>query len=62
VRVIDAFVGAIDLEQLGFVHVKAHKRAASPYQPGPLLNVYMYGYINRVGVGEMAFFHNLRHQ
>lgn len=30
VRVIDAFVDAIDLEQLGFVHVKAHKRGAPP--------------------------------
>ena len=48
VRVIDAFVDAIDLEQLGFVHVKAHKRGAPPYHPGLLLKIYMYGYINRV--------------
>ncbi len=48
VRVIDAFVDAIDLEQLGFVHVKAHKRGAPPYHPGLLLKIYIYGYLNRV--------------
>jgi len=39
VRVIDAFVDAGDLEQLGFVHVKAHKRGAPPYHPGLMLKV-----------------------
>lgn len=48
VRVIDAFVDAIDLGQLGFVRVKAHKRGAPPYHPGLLLKIYIYGYLNRV--------------
>ncbi len=48
VRVIDAFVDAIDLGQLGFVHVKAHKRGAPPYHPALLLKIYIYGYLNRV--------------
>ena len=48
VRVIDAFVDAIDLEQLGFVHVRAHRRGAPPYSPGLLLKIYIYGYFNRV--------------
>lgn len=48
VRVIDAFVDAIDLEQLGFVQVRAHKRGTPPYHPGLLLKIYIYGYFNRV--------------
>jgi hypothetical protein len=30
VRVIDAFVDAINLEQLGFLQVRSHKRGAPP--------------------------------
>lgn len=48
VRVVDAFVDAIDLEQLGFIHVRAHKRGAPPYHPALLLKIYLYGYLNRV--------------
>ena len=48
VRVIDAFVDAIDLDKLGFTHVKAHKRGAPPYHPALLLKIYIYGYLNRV--------------
>ena len=47
VRVVDAFVDAIDLEQLGFVHARAHKRGAPPYHPALLLKIYIYGYLNR---------------
>lgn len=48
VRVVDAFVDAIDLEKLGFVQVRAHKRGAPPYRPALLLKIYIYGYLNRV--------------
>ena len=48
VRVVEAFVDAIDLEKLGFVHVRAHQRGAPPYHPGLLLKIYIYGYLNRV--------------
>ncbi len=48
VRVIDAFVDAIDLAKLGFIHVKARQRGAPPYHPGLLLKIYIYGYLNRV--------------
>lgn len=48
VRLVDAFVDAIDLEKLGFVHVRAHKRGAPPYHPALLLKIYVYGYLNRV--------------
>lgn len=47
-RVVDAFVDAIDLEKLGFVHVRAHKRGDPPYHPALLLKIYIYGYLNRV--------------
>lgn len=48
VRVVDAFVDAVDLEKLGFMHVRAHKRGAPPYHPALLLKIYLYGYLNRV--------------
>ncbi|HNB54316.1 MAG TPA: IS1182 family transposase [Anaerolineales bacterium] len=48
VRVVDAFVDAIDLEKLGFVQVRAHQRGAPPYSPALLLKIYIYGYLNRV--------------
>ncbi|MBX2892644.1 MAG: transposase [Saprospiraceae bacterium] len=48
VRVVDAFVDAVDPEKLGFVHVRAHKRGAPPYHPALLLKIYLYGYLNRV--------------
>lgn len=47
-RVVDAFVDSIDLEQLGFVRVRAHRRGAPPYHPGVLLKIYIYGYLNRI--------------
>jgi transposase len=47
VRVIDAFVDAIDLDKLGFTHVKVHKRGVPPYHPALLLKIYSCGYLNR---------------
>jgi transposase len=47
-RVVDTFVDAIDLEQMGFVRVKARRRGAPPYHPAVLLKIYIYGYLNRV--------------
>jgi len=48
VRVIDAFVDKIDLDQLGFEHVRAHRTGAPPYEPALLLKIYMYGYFNKI--------------
>jgi transposase len=51
VRVVDAFVGAIDLDPEasgGFTHVRAHQRGTPPYHPALLLKIYIYGYLNRV--------------
>lgn len=48
VRVIDAFVDAVDLASLGFLRVEAEATGRPPYQPGDLLKLYIYGYMNQV--------------
>jgi len=48
VRVIDAFVEALDLAQLGFSKVDAEATGRPPYAPGDLLKLYLYGYLNQV--------------
>jgi transposase len=53
VRVIDAFVDALDLASLGFAHVCLHKTGAPPYDPALLLKLYFYGYFNRIRSSRM---------
>lgn len=48
VRVIDAFVDWLDLEELGFLHATDNLRGTSMYPPGMLLKLYLYGYLNRI--------------
>jgi transposase len=48
VRVIDAFVDALDLAQLGFSKVAAEATGRPPYAPGDLLKLYLYGYLHLV--------------
>lgn len=48
VRVIDAFVAALDLAGLGFSKVAAEETGRPPYRPGDLLKLYLYGYANQV--------------
>jgi transposase len=49
VRAIEAFVAALDLEQLGFDHAGSGVGAGQPpYDPADLLKLYLYGYINRI--------------
>ena len=49
VRAIDAFVGTLDLEALGFRHAEEYCGAGHPaYDPGLLLKLYLYGYQHRV--------------
>ena len=48
VRVVDAFIEALDLSELGF---EAANRAAGgrpAYHPAALLKIYIYGYLNRI--------------
>jgi transposase len=48
VRVIDAFVDALDLRALGFDGVVPEATGRPSYHPAVLLKLYIYGYLNRV--------------
>ncbi len=48
VRVVDAFVGALDLSDLGFEGVDPAATGRPGYHPSALLKLYIYGYLNRV--------------
>src|SRR5215212_12261905 len=48
VRVIDAFVDALDLSDLGFGGVVPEATGRPSYHPSILLKLYIYGYLNRV--------------
>jgi transposase len=48
VRFLDAFVDQLDLEGLGFGHASVADVGRPPYDPGDLLKLYLYGYLNRV--------------
>ena len=48
VRFIDAFVEGLALEELGFRHAALPETGRPPYDPGDLLRLYLYGYLNRV--------------
>jgi transposase len=48
VRVIDAFVDALNLAELGFEGVEPEATGRPSYHPAVLLKLYIYGYLNRV--------------
>jgi transposase len=48
VRVIDAFVEALNLAELGFAGVEPEVTGRPSYHPSVLLKLYIYGYLNRV--------------
>jgi len=49
VRAIESFVCALDLAKLGFRHAdRGVEMGQPPYDPGDLLKLYLYGYINQV--------------
>src|SRR6188474_1209708 len=48
VRVIDAFVDALDLGKLGFDGVVPEATGRPSYHPSALLKLYIYGYLNRI--------------
>jgi transposase len=48
VRVIDAFVAGLDLAALGFAKAEPAATGRPPYDPGDLLRLYLYGYLNLV--------------
>ena len=44
VRIIDAFVEALDLQQFDFSYFKLNKEGRPPYHPKVLMKLYLYGY------------------
>jgi transposase len=48
VRFIEAFVAQLDLAKEGFTNAQLKETGRPPYDPGDLLRLYLYGYLNRV--------------
>jgi transposase len=48
VRVIDAFIDALDLAEMGLGGVEPAATGRPAYHPATLLKLYIYGYLNRV--------------
>src|SRR5438046_10564450 len=53
VRFIDAFVSGLDLAGLGFNRAQPAETGRPAYNPGDLLRLYLYGYLNRVSSSRM---------
>jgi transposase len=48
VRVVEAFIDALDLEKLGFTGMVPQVTGRPAYHPSMMLKLYVYGYLNRV--------------
>jgi transposase len=48
VRVVDAFVEALDLDGMGFEDIEPSATGRPGYHPAVLLKLYIYGYLNRI--------------
>src|SRR5664279_429574 len=48
VRLIDAFIDKLDLQQLGFSGTVHKSEGRPPYAPGVLLKLYLYGYLHKI--------------
>jgi transposase len=53
VRFIEAFVGSLDLAELGFRRASPAETGRPAYDPADLLRLYLYGYLNRVRSSRM---------
>jgi transposase len=47
-RVIEAFVGKLDMDELGFVRAEPAETGRPGYDPRDLLKLYLYGYLHQV--------------
>ena len=45
---MDAFIDKLDLQKLGFTGVVHKSEGRPPYEPGVLLKLYLYGYLNKI--------------
>lgn len=48
VRVVDAFIGELDMAALGFEGATPAATGRPSYHPSVLLKLYLYGYLNRI--------------
>ena len=48
VRVVDAYVDALNLLELGFTRIIPQATGRPGYHPSTLLKLYIYGYLNRI--------------
>src|SRR5687768_3521063 len=48
VRVVDAWIDALDMKALGFQKAQAQVMGAPPYDPADLLKLYIWGYLSAV--------------
>jgi len=48
VRIIDAYINILNLEELGFKRSEPKETGRPPYNPQDLLKLYLYGYMNRI--------------
>lgn len=48
VRVIDLWVGGLDMMRLGFAKARPAGTGRPPYDPADLLKLYLYGYLNQI--------------
>jgi transposase len=48
VRVIEAFVNSLDMQELGFQRAEPNNIGRPGYDPRDLLKLYLYGYLNRI--------------
>ena len=48
VRFIDAYVDKLDLSEMRFTHSETKETGRKPYNPGDLMKLYIYGYLNKI--------------
>jgi len=52
VRVVEVFIEKLDLGTIGFEGVRLAATDRGAYHPSTLLNIYLYGYLNRIPSGR----------
>jgi transposase len=48
VRIIDAFVGNIEIQSFGFNYFSLNKEGRPPFHPSTMMKIYLYGYQNSI--------------
>ena len=48
VRIIDAFVDMLNLEEFSFSYYKLNEQGRPPFHPATMMKIYLYGYQNQI--------------